>query len=417
VNHGIDHRGVNRARVEAAIEFWRASRAEGVAARAGVAYRLGNALSVLKRFDEAITAYREALALHPNFVECWKNLGTVYHDCGDHQAARDAYERALALQPRKFEALYSLATLLIRHMDAPADALTALEQIDLASLEAPRVASVLSWRAEAKLRLGRVVDAAKDAEEAIAVSQDAEWTWTAAARVYAQARHSEKSLILPAVRFWERFVMQFPKAPEAWRELGFVLFHAREERERKEYSRRCRIAFEKAIELGVDDPLIWDRVGHLYQEESKWADAAERYAKAAAGDPASHGYCYGFALTQLGRYAEALPFALAAAETHQPDGKSWCVVADCRINLNDLEGAVAAYRKAIDIDPDYAKAWFDLGGLFWNLRDEEVAFAVWRAALARFPKSEYATTLRAFLETRWKAKGSKNPGPPAAESP
>jgi tetratricopeptide (TPR) repeat protein len=417
VNHGIDHRGVNRARVEAAAEFWRRSRAVGIAARAGAAYCLGNALSVLGRFDEAIAAYRDALELHPEFVECWKNLGSVYHNRGDHQAARSAYERALALQPRKFEALYSLATLLLRHLDDPAAALTNLELIDLASLEASRVASVLAWRAEAKLRLGRVADAAADAEEAIAVSSDAEWTWTAAARVYAQARHSEKSLILAAVRFWERFVVRFPKAPEAWYELGFLLFRARDIRERKEYSRRCRIAFQKAIELGVNDPLVWDRIGHLFQEEGRWAEAAERYAKAAAGDPASHGYCYGLALTHVGRYEEALPFALAAAETHQPDAMSWTVVADCRIKLNDVEGAVAAYHKAIEIDPDYAKAWFDLGGLFWNLRDAEMAFAVWDEALMRFSGSDEAAKLMTFLDAYEKSKGSTSQGSSAAESP
>jgi tetratricopeptide (TPR) repeat protein len=398
VNEGIGNRPINHRRVEVAVELWRKDQPLEPMAKAGRLYCLGNALYVLKRHDEAIAAYREALDIHPGFAECWKNLGSAYHDRGDHLQARGAYEEVLKIEPRKFEALYSLATLLIRHLADPAAALEHLEAIDTAALGADRLGSVIAWRAEAKLLLGRLVEAAADAEESIHLHPDSDWTWTAAARVYAQARHTEPSLNVAALRFWERFVGRFPKAAEAWLELGFLLYRLREARDRQEFSRRALIAYENAIDLGVDDALVWDRTGHLLQEAGKWEAAVERYGKAAAADAPSHGYCYAFALRHLERYEEALPYAMAAAQTHQPDGMSWVLVADCKAKLQDYEGAIEAYREALKVDPNYSKAWFDFGGLWWNLRDPEVAFAIWKVALEKFPQSEEAARLLAFLD-------------------
>jgi tetratricopeptide (TPR) repeat protein len=398
VNEGIGNQPVNRPRVEAAVELWKADCPVEPIARAGRLYCLGNALYVLKRYDEAITAYRESLQVHPEFAECWKNLGSAYHDRGDHAEARMAYEEVLKIEPRKFEALYSLATLLIRHLADPADALTHLEAIDTAALGSDRLGSVMAWRAEAKLLLGQLTEAAADAEESIHLHPESDWTWTAAARVYAQARHSEPSLNVAALRFWERFVARFPRAAEAWLELGFLLFRLREHRDKQEFSRRALIAYEKAIELGVDDSLVWDRTGHLLQDAGRWEDAAERYAKAAAGDASSHGYCYGFVLRHLGRYKEALPYALAAVEQHQPDGMSWVLVADCKAKLRDYDGAIAAYLEAMKVEPTYEKAWFDLGGLLWNIGNSELALTVWKVALAKFPESEEAVRLVNFLD-------------------
>jgi len=398
VNEGIESRPVNLARVEAAIAFWKNNIPVGAMTNAPRFYCLANPLLVLKRYGEAISVYQESLQIYPQFAECWKNLGSAYQDRGDHAEARRAYEEVLKIKPQKFEALYSLATLVIRHLGDPAAALAHLEAIDTAALDSHRVASVIAWRAEAKLLLGRLADAAADAEEAIHLDNEADWTWAAAARVYAQARHSDRSLDVLALRFWERFVVRFPKAAEGWLELGFLLYRLREVRDRQESSRRALIAYEKAIDLGVDDALVWDRTGHLLQEAGRWEEAANGYAKAATVDAASHGYCLAFALRHLARYEEALPHALAAAQKHQPDGMSWLLVADCRSKLRDYEGAVEAYRMAIEVDPEYEKAWFDFGGLRWNLRDPDGAFAIWKVALAKFPESEEAVRLLAFLD-------------------
>lgn len=59
----------------------------------------GIALNDLRRFDEAIAQYRKALALRPDIPEIWNNLGDALHSLGDRVAAIDHYRRAIGLRP------------------------------------------------------------------------------------------------------------------------------------------------------------------------------------------------------------------------------------------------------------------------------------------------------------------------------
>ena len=160
------------------------------------------------------------------------------------------------------------------------------------------------------------------------------------------------------------------------------------------------MAFSKAIALGfVDQGLIPDRLGHVYMDSGEFEQAESAFRLAADQDGPSFGYCLGVSLIELGRYAEALPLVKAAAEKHQPDAKSWGQVALCHDRLGDKPKAIECYERAIELDPDYALGWFNLGGMHWNDRNIEKAVSVWREALARFPDHELADDVRSRLKS------------------
>jgi tetratricopeptide (TPR) repeat protein len=62
--------------------------------------------------QQAIEAYRRALAADPAFADAYCNLGAVYQERGQRDAARDCYERALGFDPEHVEANLNLAGLL-----------------------------------------------------------------------------------------------------------------------------------------------------------------------------------------------------------------------------------------------------------------------------------------------------------------
>ena len=64
------------------------------------------------RFAEAISAYRRALELDPEFADAHCNLGTVLYNQGRHPESRSCFERALALAPEHLEAHFNLANVL-----------------------------------------------------------------------------------------------------------------------------------------------------------------------------------------------------------------------------------------------------------------------------------------------------------------
>ena len=59
----------------------------------------GNTLHELKRFDEAIAHYDQALALKPDYAEGWSNKGITLHELKRFDEAIAHYDKALSLKP------------------------------------------------------------------------------------------------------------------------------------------------------------------------------------------------------------------------------------------------------------------------------------------------------------------------------
>jgi tetratricopeptide (TPR) repeat protein len=72
---------------------------------------MGIALFRLDKIEEAIDAFKGALALDAKNIESYNNLGIVYKSVGEVEKARETFERALAMSPRNGEVHYNLAQL------------------------------------------------------------------------------------------------------------------------------------------------------------------------------------------------------------------------------------------------------------------------------------------------------------------
>lgn len=73
-----------------------------------LAYRLGRAHYRLGALAPALAAFRDALALAPDFAEAWFQVGLIEQDRDASHAAAHAYRQALALQPGMHEAALNL---------------------------------------------------------------------------------------------------------------------------------------------------------------------------------------------------------------------------------------------------------------------------------------------------------------------
>ena len=63
-------------------------------------YGLGNAYNNLKRHDDAIDAYRQALHIDPKDADAWTSLGVTYSELERHDDAIEAYRQALHIDPK-----------------------------------------------------------------------------------------------------------------------------------------------------------------------------------------------------------------------------------------------------------------------------------------------------------------------------
>lgn len=81
-------------------------------------FNLGNAEYDVDDRRAAAIAYERAVAIDPAYAEAWNNLGNVRGELGELTAAIDAYHRALAIEPTYADAHYNLADTLALLGDA-----------------------------------------------------------------------------------------------------------------------------------------------------------------------------------------------------------------------------------------------------------------------------------------------------------
>jgi len=64
----------------------------------------------LKKYQEALICYQDAIKLDPNYSESHNNLGNVYKELNKYQEALACYQDAIKLNPKYAEAHYNLGT-------------------------------------------------------------------------------------------------------------------------------------------------------------------------------------------------------------------------------------------------------------------------------------------------------------------
>ena len=68
---------------------------------ASVHYNLGNNLKAKGRYEEAIVHYKQSIVRRPDFGDAWNNMGVAFAERGDLDAARDAYQKAVEVDPTR----------------------------------------------------------------------------------------------------------------------------------------------------------------------------------------------------------------------------------------------------------------------------------------------------------------------------
>jgi superkiller protein 3 len=61
--------------------------------------------------EQAVERYYQALELDPHFAQAWNNLGNALADLGKIKKAREAFQKAVAIDPTLASAAGNLAAL------------------------------------------------------------------------------------------------------------------------------------------------------------------------------------------------------------------------------------------------------------------------------------------------------------------
>ena len=132
---------------------------------AAEAFRKGNALQGMARFDEAITCYERAISLKPDYMEAYRNRGNALKKLGRLVEAVASYEHAIALRPNV--AAYTNRGNVLRQLERAEEA---LDSYDQAIALDPHHAEVQNNRGSVLQELGRFDEAVASYQQAIALN-------------------------------------------------------------------------------------------------------------------------------------------------------------------------------------------------------------------------------------------------------
>lgn len=291
----------------------------------------GVALAARGRHEEAVRAYEAGLRENLGFHELHLNLAISLEALGVTGRAFAEFEQAAELAPESLEARLGLgrASTRFRRYDRAASELAAAHRL---APEDPRVLRALA----------ELADAMADDEGAL--------TW------------------------WSRLEERMPSADSA-RRLAEIGDQAPG---RLEWYRKCLDRDPQAADCAA-------AVGALLLAEGNAVDAIDPLQKAVAqADPPPEAVHNLLLALQLAGRRTALETVIAE---HPPRwSESWGVVALARRADGDLEGALVAARKAVDLQPDSLDLVNLLAVILDQSGDREAARRRWEWILSQDPQ-------------------------------
>jgi tetratricopeptide (TPR) repeat protein len=376
---------------------------------------LGLVCRALKDHAGAIECYRRALALDPRFAQAHHNLGNALKDTGDLPGALAAYRRAIEIQPGYASARQSLANTLLDQGLYEEAAENYLRVLELRPDHAPAHAGLGHARKEqghfdeAAAAYRRALDL-RPGDPALhnnlGTALQAGGSFTEAAQWYRRAleiapghapAHNNLGATLRSMGHTEEALPHFrraleidPAMAEACHNMGNALRDLNRRDDAAAYFRQMVVAapgsadtfiaagaglaalkleseaadlYLKALDLQPGSAVALFGLGNALRETGDLAGAAGRYRQALAAQPAYPVALVhlGLVLAELGDIDEGGRLCLAAMEMSPGDPAVYYGKGNIFKRRDQLPEAIASYRTALAMKPDFVEAWINLG--------------------------------------------------------
>ncbi|WP_206240445.1 DUF4365 domain-containing protein [Novosphingobium terrae] len=394
INLGLDGNGSSSPRIREAISYFRRRLDDGRLMSSAVRYNIGNAFVALGEDANARIEYEAAMA-DPKLMAMpdlsswlYKNLGTCLSRLGESEAGVACYREAL----RRNSSLPEAHVAMGHHHMRLGEFDTALEHFDKVMTgdgSRGKLLQVAGWRINTLFNLGEGRSAFREIGTLLTEAAAHPWIWPWCRRQVGSFGRASQSNARLSLTFWRFYLLTHPDDVGARVELlSATLYLSMTHHDLESTYEDCRTELEAVAEHCGDDgaAYLWDRLGHWAEREDDLDEAERCYRRAYDLADGEYGYCLAVVLNALGRFEESLPLLQQQAHDIQPDAQSWCELAIAYEHLDEPLEAMAAYFRAMELDPAHAAAVFNLGGLLWNTGLPEVALEVWKVAVARFPE-------------------------------
>jgi tetratricopeptide (TPR) repeat protein/tRNA A-37 threonylcarbamoyl transferase component Bud32 len=253
---------------------------------------LGVVLSDQRKMGEAVTVFRQAIALWPDYADAYYNLGNALHDRNNLDEAAAAYRQAIVLKADDAKTHNNLGITLV-----------AQKKLNEASEAFRKAIAFKPDLAEAYVNIGYVLNVQKKPAEAEAAFRKAILLKPDYAGAYNNLGNalSLQTKVAEAVKTFRKAIALKPEYGDAYYNLGNALYAQNKLDE-------AVTAFRKAIELKPDYAGTYYNLGFTLSEQNKRNEAMTAYRQAIALKPDyAQAHCnLGGILQSKGMFTESL---------------------------------------------------------------------------------------------------------------
>ncbi|MBW4459592.1 MAG: tetratricopeptide repeat protein [Nodosilinea sp. WJT8-NPBG4] len=345
-------------------------------------YNKGYSLSVLGRYEEAIAAYDQTLAIKPNLHEALYNKGYSLSVLGRYEEAIAAYDQALAIKPDKHEALYNKGY----SLDDLGRYEEAIMAYDQALAIKPDKHEALNNKGYSLDDLGRYEEAIMAYDQALAIKPDYPAALNNKGGALSALGHYEE-----AIAAYDQALVIKPDYPAALYNKGNAL----DDLGRKE---EAIAAYDQALVIKPDYPAALYNKGGALDDLGRKEEAIAAYDQALAIKSDYHNAfaSRGSVYRRLGQPQQALADLNRAIEL-KPD-YDWAIATRGQTygQLQQYEAALQDLDCAIDIAPEWNWAIGYRGELYLWLQRYENAIAAFNQTLENDLSDDWTHYLRAL---------------------
>jgi len=142
-----------------------------------------------------------------------------------------------------------------------------------------------------------------------------------------------------------------------------VIGCAAQTRSQLRYWRNTGTLFEHAVAVTRDNYIAFDNLGLFYDAENRFEEARRSYERAIEINPSylDSYYNLGVLLATHGHPEDAIRYLTRATENNSPD--AYCMLGQVFTLDGRLDEAVIQFQRALEINPNYVRAWSNLGSV------------------------------------------------------
>ncbi|MEB3340188.1 tetratricopeptide repeat protein [Okeania sp.] len=343
---------------------------------------LGDLFSQQQQWQAAIEHYNQAIQLNPNKGEIYHKLGEALLQLKRWDEAVIAYKKATELNPN-FPWYYPKlgeALLQLKRWDEAVDAYRKVIAIE------PNFPWSYNKLGDAFMELKNWEEAINAYRNFIKIKPNFPWPYNKLAQAFIKLKKWEE-----AVSAYRHFIKLKPDIDLAYKNLGDALI-------KLENWAEVLAAYRQAVNI---NPKLYTELGEKFIKLEKWSEAVEIYQNAIEIHPNNYWYYYnlGKALSKLSRYEEAITAYQQAIEINPNLHFAHHNLGNTFLQLKRWNEAISAYRQAIKIKPDSDWSYYGLGEALTKQKKWSDAVAIYQQAISYQPTEKLYKKLGDVLQT------------------